>query len=93
MIVRWTHKAQKDFARIYAFALQYNRRRANRVADRLTSATDSLIFTPYMGTHLEPFEPEQVRKLVIDDYEIHYQIDEPKNTIFIVDLWHTREDR
>jgi len=93
MIVRWTHKAQKDFARIYAFALQYNRRRANRVADRLTSATDSLSFTPHIGTHLELYEPNEVRKLVIDNYEIHYQIVEDEETIFIVDLWHTREDR
>lgn len=93
MIVRWTRKAQQDFARIYAFALQYNRRRANRVADRLTTATDSLTTTPYIGIHLEQYEPDEVRKLVIDDYEIHYQILESEETIFIVDLWHTREDR
>ncbi|EDC6161129.1 type II toxin-antitoxin system RelE/ParE family toxin [Salmonella enterica subsp. enterica serovar Newport] len=93
MIVRWTHKAQQDLARVYNFSLQHSRRRANKVADRLTTAADGLQFAPYIGVHLELYEPEEVRKLVIDDYEIHYQIDEPKNTIYIVDLWHVREDR
>ncbi|MEC6166941.1 type II toxin-antitoxin system RelE/ParE family toxin, partial [Klebsiella grimontii] len=71
----------------------HSRRRANKVADRLTTATDGLQFAPYIGVHLELYEPDEVRKLVIDDYEIHYQIVEPENTIYIVDLWHVREDR
>ncbi|ECX5365294.1 type II toxin-antitoxin system RelE/ParE family toxin [Salmonella enterica] len=93
MKVRWTYKAQQDLARVYNFALQHSRRRANKVADRLTTAADGLQFAPYIGIHLEQYEPDEVRKLVIDDYEIHYQIVEPEDTIYIVDLWHVREDR
>lgn len=91
MEIYWTLKAQKDLERIYQFSLQYSRQHANDVLDRLVSASDALTTFPAMGTPQARYEPREVRKVLFDDYEIHYEVKE--HEIFIVDLWHTKEER
>jgi hypothetical protein len=40
---------------------------------------------------LEEFEPREVRRILVGKYEMRYEIQE--STIYILRLWHTREDR
>ncbi|MGX9738632.1 type II toxin-antitoxin system RelE/ParE family toxin [Pseudocitrobacter corydidari] len=59
--------------------------------ERLLSGSFGLAGQPAMGIQQARYLPRDVRKIVMDDYEIHYEL---KNAaIFIVDLWHTKEER
>jgi hypothetical protein len=40
---------------------------------------------------LEEFSPREVRRLIVDDYELRYEVTD--DTLTVLALWHTREDR
>lgn len=90
MEINWTLKGQDDLERIYRFAHQYSQRHADEVLDRIMSGTADLAVFPRMGSLQNRYEPKEVRKLVLDDYEVHYEI--RYNAIYIVDLWHSKEN-
>lgn len=91
MEIYWTLKAQSDLERIYLFTLQYTHLHAEDVLDRPIAG--SILFTthPAIGTPQSRYSPREVRKFLLDDYEIHYEVKD--NAIFIVDVWHTKEER
>lgn len=91
MEIYWTLKAQDDLERIYSFALQYSRQHADDVLDRLITGCAGLTAHPVIGVQQTRYEPREVRKVLFDDYEVHYELRD--NDIYIVDLWHTREER
>lgn len=91
MEIYWTRKAQNDLARIYRFALQYSHQHATEVVDRLITSSADLTEHPAMGIQQTRYLPREVRKVLFDNYEIHYEI--AGNDIFVLDLWSTREDR
>lgn len=91
MDIYWTLNAQDDLERIYHFALQYSRQHADEVLNRLITGIAGLTAHPAIGMQQTRYAPRQVRKVLFDEYEIHYEIKD--NDIFIVDLWHTKEER
>ncbi|MGY6027171.1 type II toxin-antitoxin system RelE/ParE family toxin [Phytobacter sp. AG2a] len=91
MEIYWTRKAKDDLERIYRFACQYNRLHANAVLDRLIEGVQKLAMHPALGVMQIRYEPREVRKILFDDYEVHYELKD--GDIYIVDLWHTKEDR
>lgn len=91
MVIYWTLKAQDDLERIYRFALQYRRQHAVDVLDRLITGCAGLTAHPAIGVQQTRYEPREVRKVLFDDYEVHYELRD--NDIYIVDLWHTKEER
>ena len=46
---------------------------------------------PRIGERLEEFEPRDVRRIQIGHYEMRYEIVD--STIYLLRIWHTREDR
>lgn len=91
MEIYWTLKAQDDLERIWRFALQYSRQHADAVIDRLILGSENLKMHPAIGVQQTRYEPREVRKVLFDNYEMHYEI--RNHDIFIVDLWHTKEER
>lgn len=91
MEIYWTLKAQDDLERIYRFALQYSRQHADNVLDRLIAGSAGLAAHPEIGVKQTRYEPREVRKVLFDEYELHYELGD--NAIYIVDLWHTKEER
>ena len=91
MEIYWALKAQDDLERIYRFALQYSRQHANDVLDRMITGSAGFKVHPAIGIQQIRYEPREVRKVILDDYEIHYELRD--NAIYIVDLWHTKEER
>jgi plasmid stabilization system protein ParE len=57
----------------------------------LTAAALRLLEHPRIGEKLEEFEPREVRRIVVGHYEMRYEIQE--STLYVLRLWHTREDR
>ena len=91
MQLKWTSKALADLARLYEFLALVNRSAAARTVQSLTGAPSSLLVNPRIGERLEEFEPREVRRLLVGRYEMRYEVQE--NSIYILRIWHTREER
>jgi len=92
MKLKWTSKALSDLARLYEFLAQVNQQAAAHVVQTLTTApATTLLNNPRIGEQLFEFEPREVRRIIISQYEIRYEIQE--STIYVLRLWHTREER
>lgn len=91
MELKWTGKGLSDLARLYDFLAPVNPGAAARVVQALSTAPSGLRINPRIGERLEEFEPREVRRIVVGIYEMRYEIQD--GTIYILRIWHTREDR
>lgn len=91
MELKWTSKGLSDLARLYEFLAAVNPPTAARTVQQLTAAPTMLQGNPRLGERLEEFEPRDVRRILIGHYELRYEI--AGSTIYLLRLWHTREDR
>jgi plasmid stabilization system protein ParE len=91
MRLQWTAGALADIKRLYDFLAPLNQAAAARTVQSLTAAPNTLLSSPFMGKPLEEFAPRQVRRLIVGQYELRYEIVD--DAIYILRLWHTREDR
>jgi plasmid stabilization system protein ParE len=91
MDLRWTSKALSDLVRLYEFLASVNPKAAARTVQALTAAPGRLRASPRIGEKLEEFAPREVRRMLVGQYEMRYEIQEP--TLYILRLWHTREER
>jgi plasmid stabilization system protein ParE len=91
MQLQWTSKALFDLTRLHAFLAPVNRSAAARVVQSLTIAAERLLKHPRIGEKLDEFAPREVRHILVGDYEMRYEINDA--TLYILRLWHTREDR
>jgi plasmid stabilization system protein ParE len=89
--VRWTSKGLSDLARLHEFLFIVNQRAAANVVQNLTAAAADLPKHPRIGEQLQHYEPREVRRLLVGDYEMRYEIEDAM--IYIVRIWHTREHR
>lgn len=91
MELKWTSKALSDLARLYDFLAPINKPAAVRIVQTLADAPNSLLPNPRIGERLDEFEPREVRRILVGHYEMRYEIQE--STLYILRLWHTRENR
>ena len=91
MELKWTGKALSDLSRLHDFLAPVNRPAAVRVVRSLTAAPARLLEHPRIGEKLEEFEPREVRRILVGHYEMRYEI--RQSTVYVLRLWHTREDR
>lgn len=91
MHLKWTSKAFSDLARLYEFLAPVNRSAAARAVQALSNAPTVLLANPRIGEQLFQFQPREVRRILVGDYEMRYEIQD--STIYILRLWHTRENR
>ena len=91
MELKWTDKALSDLVRLHGFLEPINRRAAAEVIRALTAAPSRLLAHPRLGEKLEEFEPREVRRIVVGAYEMRYEI--RASVIYVLRLWHAREDR
>lgn len=91
MRLQWSSKALSDLVRLHEFLAAVNKPAAVRVVKSLTAAAAGLVANPRIGEKLEEFEPGEVRRILVGHYEMRYEIVE--STIFVLRLWHTREQR
>lgn len=91
MQLKWTRKALSDLARLHDFLAPIDRQAATRIVQSLTAAPLRIIEHPRIGERIEEFTPREVRRILVGKYEMRYELHE--STIYILRLWHTREDR
>jgi plasmid stabilization system protein ParE len=91
MRLEWTGRASHDLTRVRDFLIPVNPAAALRTVQALRTATQRLTDHPRVGRPVERYWPREVRRWIVGQYEIHYEVGE--TTILILRLWHTREDR
>lgn len=91
MKLRWTSKALSDLARLYEFLAPVNKPAAAHTIQALTAAPRRILEQPRIGERLDEFGPREVRRILVGHYEIRYEIQ--ASTLYVLRLWHTREDR
>jgi plasmid stabilization system protein ParE len=91
MELKWTSKALSDIARLYEFLASVDKRAAARTVQMLTATPTNLLTNPRIGERVEEFDPREVRRILVGHYEMRYEIQ--KSTIYMLRLWHTREER
>lgn len=91
MELKWTSKALSDVMRLYDFLAQANQPAAARAMQALTQAPTILLTNPRLGEQLFQFESREVRRILVAEYELRYEIRDA--IIYVLRLWHTRENR
>lgn len=91
MELKWTGKGLADLVRLYEFLAPVNKTAAARIVQSLTKAPVKLLTNPRIGEQLYEFEPREVRRIFVAHYEMRYEIQ--NETIYVLRLWHTREER
>lgn len=91
MDLKWTSQALSELSRLYEFLAPVNRLAAARTVQSLAAASATLLAKPRIGEKLQEFEPREVRRILVGHYEVRYEIQ--ASTIYMLRLWHTREDR
>lgn len=91
MELKWTSKALSDLARLYEFLAPENKQTAAKTVLSLTKAPTLLLTNPRIGEQLFEFLPREVRRLLVGHFEMRYELQQ--QTIYILRLWHTREER
>ena len=91
MNLQWTKTALADLARLHKFLEPVNPAAAARVVQQLAKAPARLLDQPRIGERLEQFNPREVRRIYVTDYEMRYSI--KGQTLYILRVWHAREDR
>lgn len=90
MRIRWTGTASSDLVRLHEHLRPVAPDAAARVVQQLARAPDRLRDYPRIGEKLEAYEPREVRRIIVGNYELRYEIADA--TIFILRLWHSREN-
>ncbi|KQP23089.1 type II toxin-antitoxin system RelE/ParE family toxin [Pseudorhodoferax sp. Leaf267] len=89
--LRWTSKALGDLVRLHEFLAPVNPAAAAKAVQALTRAPERLLEHPRIGEPLQDFAPREVRRLLVAQYEIRYELVDRK--IYLLRIWHTREHR
>jgi plasmid stabilization system protein ParE len=89
--LEWTRPAIADLARLHAFLDPVSPRAAAAVVRNLQQGALPLLTFPRLGQALGEYRPRDVSRLIIGDYELRYEV--IGDTVFVVRVWHCREDR
>jgi len=91
MKILWTSKASSDLVRLHEHLKPVAPDAAARIVQELARAPGRLLDYPRLGERLDAFDPREVRRIIVGNYEMRYEISQA--TIFILRLWHCRENR
>jgi len=91
MDIQWTVEAVSDLDRLHRFLADVNPRAASQVVQNLVEAPNRLVEHPRLGGRLEGFGSREVRRILVGQYEIRYEV--RPDAIFVLRIWHGREER
>jgi plasmid stabilization system protein ParE len=89
--LKWTSRAHSDLVRLYEFVESANPAVAVRIVRHLVAGARRIPAHPRLGAQLQEFLPREVRKVIVGDYEIRYELAD--TDVFILRIFHAREDR
>jgi len=89
--IKWLSASERDLVRLHTLLKDVSPRAATNRVRAIGAAVRKLPEHPRIGHTLDEFQPREVRALVVDDCEVRYEL--KADTIIILRIWHTREDR
>jgi plasmid stabilization system protein ParE len=89
--LRWTSAAYGDLKRIHEFLLPVNSTAAARSVRAVVARVKRIPSQPRLGDKVSGFEAREVRRVLVQQYEIRYEVAGPD--IIVLRVFHTREDR
>ena len=89
--LKWTSKAYADLVRLYGFLEPLNSAAAARTVRHLVAGAARIPAHPRLGVRVPEFAQREVRKVIVGDYEMRYELTDAD--VFILRIFHTREDR
>lgn len=91
MGLKWTQAAFADLRRVYEFLEPVNAAAAVRSVRTIVARVQRIPMQPHLGESLSGFGRRDVRRVLIEKYEIRYELAEAE--ISVLRIFHTREDR
>ena len=91
MALKWTSKARVDLVRLHEFLNSVDPQAALRVVRQLAAGAKRIPVHRRLGARLPEFNPREIRKVLVADYEIRYEVTD--TDIYVLGIFHTREDR
>lgn len=91
MALRWTSSARADLVRLHEFLAPVNPRAAAIAVRQIVAGARRIAARPRLGQRLREFAGREVRRLLIGDYELRYEL--AGRDVFVLRIFHTREDR
>lgn len=91
MAVVWSSSAAEDLRQLHAWLEPVDAEAAASVVALLVGGVRRLARFPRLGARLPEFAPREVRRLLVGDYEIRYELAE--RNLYVLRVWHQRESR
>lgn len=91
MKLRWSPRASADLVRLAEFLRPKSRAAAARIVRILMAGPYRLIDYPRAGEQVEGAGEVELRRLLVDAYEIQYEV--RANEIVVARIFHMREER
>jgi plasmid stabilization system protein ParE len=91
MALRWARAAYVDLQRIHEFLEPVSPGAAARVVRTVVARVRRIPAQPRLGEKLTGFGNREVRRVLVQRYEVRYEIAEAN--IYVLRIFHTREDR
>ncbi len=76
--------------RLHEFLEPANPKAAAQAIRQLVAGAKRIPERPRLGQRLREFSPREVRRILIGDYEIRYEL--TVRDVFVLRIFHTRED-
>jgi plasmid stabilization system protein ParE len=89
--LRWTSSARADLVRLHEFLEPVNPRAAAIAVRQIVAGARRISARPRLGQRLREFAGREVRRLLIGEYELRYEL--AGRDVFVLRIFHTREDR
>jgi plasmid stabilization system protein ParE len=89
--LRWTSAAYGDLKRIHEFLLPVSPTAAARSVRAVVARVRRIPAQPRLGDKVSGFEAREVRRVLVEKYEIRYEL--AGSDIYILRIFHTREER
>ena len=91
MALRWTASARADLVRLHEFLDSVSPTAAARAVKQIIAGVTRIPVRPRLGQRLHEFSPREVRRILVGDYEIRYEL--TARDTFVLRIFHTREER
>jgi plasmid stabilization system protein ParE len=92
--ISWLPEAVEDLSRLFSFLHSIDTESAMRMIDRIDNAASRLEETPLIGRKLG--DERAMRELFVSfgsgAYVLRYTLNEESLHVYIVRVWHSRED-
>lgn len=91
MKVRYTRRATERYTAVLVYLTEQNPLAALRIFNKAEAALARLRTYPMLGSFARDYEHLSVRHVVVEPYRFFYVVDQPKRTVWVVDIWHVSQ--